>query len=477
MSQIYQEIPLNDVSFDPTSYVDPNGRVFHWKGMILRGIDKESASFFKELIESDFFRKLCSERKIVATTTAPYALHPFKLLLQHEKIHPPTYCTEWPSLMLKDAAILTLDIAIELARHNLTLQDAYPWNIYFNGATPEFIDIGSIVPQDKIFIWKAYDQFLHFFLYPLYLHSCGKNKVARLMLSDYLSGISDEDFLKLMPLSHKILNPALLFRATLPFTLNKLIRAISPSWDKKAQKSAAGAKSSFDASSLSQNFLSALRREVEGIKVHEKKRSNWSRYYEERFKAENEETEPGLKIKVISGILDKCRPSTLLDAGCNTGRFSILAAEKGSEVISFDKDECSLNQLYSEAKSKDLKITPLAIDIINPTPAFGWCSKQFPPAAIRLRCDMVLCLALIHHLIFRQWQNFERIAETLDCLSKRWAAVEFIPVNDDFIKLYWEKRFSFYTLDNLTTALERKFPSITVLESFPSGRKILLCEK
>ena len=58
--------------------------------------------------------------------------------------------------MLKEAALLTLDLCIRLAEKELTLQDAHPWNILFDGHHPVFIDLGSITPVRPDIIWAPY---------------------------------------------------------------------------------------------------------------------------------------------------------------------------------------------------------------------------------------------------------------------------------------------------------------------------------
>ena len=95
------------------------------------------------------------------------------LVLAHDEIAPLNYCTEWCPSMLKDAALATLALAIELLEHDSALQDAYPWNVVFKGTRPVFVDFTSIAPADATMIWPAYQQFLSFFLYPLELCSFG----------------------------------------------------------------------------------------------------------------------------------------------------------------------------------------------------------------------------------------------------------------------------------------------------------------
>ena len=53
-----KKIPQNEISFDPTSYVDPNGRVFEYKGDIYRAIHTERVDFYKGFMEDGFFSSL-----------------------------------------------------------------------------------------------------------------------------------------------------------------------------------------------------------------------------------------------------------------------------------------------------------------------------------------------------------------------------------------------------------------------------------
>ena len=130
-------------------------------------------------MEDGFFSELMEKGLLVETEITPLKLDGYGMVLKHKKVPTLTYCMEWPATMLKEAALLTLDLAIELTDKNLALQDAYPWNVYFDGTKPEFIDLGSIVEADRKFIWIAYDQFCRFFLYPLYMYAAGREKIAR----------------------------------------------------------------------------------------------------------------------------------------------------------------------------------------------------------------------------------------------------------------------------------------------------------
>lgn len=470
------KIPIEEVSFDSTSYVDPNGRVFEWRGEVFRAINPKAAPFYMDIWERGIFQQLQDEGLLVKTERTSFCLEGYDLVLKHYKIPFLTYCIGWPAPMLKEAALLTLDINLRLAESNLTIQDAYPWNVYFDGVKPVFIDIGSIVPVDPNFIWAAYHQFCQFFLYPLHLYSIGRGKIARLLLTHYWEGVQDDDLLYEIPFSYKIRNPRIVSRIILPSLLDRIFRALPSQWRDKFNNQGRQLHNKFNTPELRVRFLHSLRKDVESIDVSSHK-THWWDYYQEKFPSFDGTNNLSPKHKTISDILDRLRPRTVLDVGCNTGRYSILAAEKGARVIAWDKDESCVSQLYYEAKEKDLYVIPLVMDFINPSPSFGWCCRQFPSSVERLRCEMVLCLALMHHLVFKQWQNFERIAEALSVFSDKWALLEFVPRDDEYVKACWHERFDWYTLENLTKSLYRHFSKIQVHDSYPEGRKLLVCEK
>ena len=118
------------------------------------------------------------------------------------------------------------------------------------------------------------------------------------------------------------------------------------------------------------------------------------------------------------------------------------------------------------------------MDILNPTPAFGWCRRQFPPADERLRAELVLALALIHHLIFTNWQNFERVIESIKSFQKKWAIYEFIEMEDKMVqKIRRDSKvsYSWYTLENFLVILNNHYSKVELLPKISSTRNLLLC--
>jgi len=469
-------IPRNEIKFNPTSYVDPNARVFEWEGEIFRAVSLEKEEFYRRLFESNFFHKLQEKNLIVKTELTNFSLEGFSFVVKQERVPFLSYALEWPAVMLKEAAVLTLNLCLELAGQNLSLQDAYPWNIYFNYTEPVFIDVGSIIPAPQDLLWTPYQQFCQFFLYPLYLASVMLYPMARLSFFNYLEGMTEENFVKLLPFQYKI-RPRVFFKIVLPYMLEKLF----PEAPKKLQNLLAPLTKEIaektDFSKLRQKFFHQLRAEVEKIKIPIQK-SAWYKYYGKDFDYSLKPSPSwNQKQRVVNEVLDEIKPKTVLDIACNRGWYSMLAASRGCGVVAFDKDEDCVSQLFFDAKDKGLKVLPLVMDVLNPTPSFGWNASQFPSALERFKCDMVFAFALVHHLVFKQLQNFDRIIETFSHFTNRWLLIEFPLPEDEKVKLMWVDRCRWYNLENFTASLNARFEIKKTFDSFPATRKLFLCEK
>jgi SAM-dependent methyltransferase len=224
------------------------------------------------------------------------------------------------------------------------------------------------------------------------------------------------------------------------------------------------------------DFLQQVRREVEGIIIPSFK-TEWLEYYDGFFPSFSPSDEWTAKHISVHQALSDLKPDSVLDIGSNRGWYSQLATLQGSRVVAFDVDEGCITQLYYDSKEKNLPILPLVMDFRNPSPGYGLCNQWLAPATERLKCDMVLALALIHHLVFKQHLNFDQIINGLSIFSKRWLLVEFIPRDDRYVREWWSERFSWYTLDNFISALKKQFHNVRILPSYPEPRVLLLCEK
>lgn len=469
-----QRIRTQDLRFDPASYTDPNGRVFHWEGKILRGIVGAQEAHVRRLVTNPIIMRLQQRGLLVETTVTDAVSDDFPLILEHRSIPFVSYCFEWTPYMLKEAALLTLRICEEVSDDDLTMQDAYPWNIVFDGSKPVHVDFGSFVPARNEVLWAPYEQFCHFFLYPLYLYSAGYYDVARRFLFDYLGGLSDAQFFSLAPTRLKVRYPWRYAKRVVSFRASAFIGRHQ--LHDRFNRIASRAYRNIDTKRARQRFFRSLIREVEQIVLPIPK-TLWHQYYERHCSYGADEL--AKKAEIVARVLDRHHPSSVFDAGANTGQFSVLAAAHGSTVIAVDTDEPSVSALFTTANAVGQRITPLVVDVLNPSPAFGWCGQQFPSAMERLRTDMVFAFALIHHLAIAQRQQFGRALDALDAFTNRYLLLEFVAPEDPMTKLLLRQSlftYPWYRMDVLERELERRY----TYEKFPphaAGRQLILCEK
>src|SRR5690606_7989277 len=123
------------------------------------------------------------------------------------------------------------------------------------------------------------------------------------------------------------------------------------------------------------------------------------------------------KKKLVEAMLGQVSPAakTVWDIGANNGEFSEIAATLGAYTVAFDIDETAVSRNYHAKRSEAVKscMLPLVQDLINPSPGLGWAHHERMSLVERGPADVVLALALIHHLAIGNNVPFTKIAAFL----------------------------------------------------------------
>ena len=225
--------------------------------------------------------------------------------------------------------------------------------------------------------------------------------------------------------------------------------------------------------------LQFFRDSVEKIPPSESEKvSDWSSYYE-TFPSFYPTQEWNVKQNSIYGILKRLKYTTLLDVGCNRGWYAQLAAQQGAKVVAFDIDESCISSLYRDTKKNNLSILPLCIDFTNPLSSQFIVGHQLDNISERLKCDVVLALAIVHHLVFKMNLNFDTIVMELAKLTNNTLIVEFINPDDSFVSEWLQERkgFEWYSLENFINTIKKYYYKVDLFPSTPDSRVIIMCEK
>jgi len=128
------------------------------------------------------------------------------------------------------------------------------------------------------------------------------------------------------------------------------------------------------------------------------------------------------------------KPARVWDLGGNTGVFSREAAESGAFTVSFDIDPAAVEQNYRTAKTKkEQNILPLVLDLTNPSPALGWDNSERDSVGARGPADMILALAVIHHLAISNNVPLPQLANFF-VAHCNWLVIEFVPKTDSQVQ-------------------------------------------
>ncbi|HYG69563.1 MAG TPA: hypothetical protein VD838_17950, partial [Anaeromyxobacteraceae bacterium] len=309
-------------------------------------------------------------------------------VLRHEKVPFVTYPWEWPFGMLKDAALLQLDLLLAALDEGFVLKDATPYNVQWRGARPVFIDVASferLTPGDP---WPAYRQFCQLFLYPLMLQAY-RGIAFQPWLRGAIDGIPPEDARRLFGW-RDFLRPGVWVDVALLARATRAGGSLS-SEEARARLRAAG----FDRRMLAAS-VARLRRIVARLEPS-RTRSEWSEYVSENGYDADARAE---KAELVRAAVRR-RGGTVWDLGCNTGEYTRLAAETASLVVAVDADHVCVDRLYAAIKDAPAgrSVLPLVANLADLPGGVGWRGRERTSLPERGAPDVVLALALLHHLV------------------------------------------------------------------------------
>ena len=163
------------------------------------------------------------------------------------------------------------------------------------------------------------------------------------------------------------------------------------------------------------------------------------------------------------------------DLGCNTGVYSRLASQHADCVVAIDADHLVVDRLYQALSDESYaNILPLVSDCADPSPGLGWRGRERRPLAERGTPELILCLALIHHLVIGRSIPLGELVEWLAGFGAE-LVIEFVGRDDPMVQHLLRHRADQdfdYSPATLEAALTRHFWTIRKAR-LESGRRIL----
>jgi len=223
-------------------------------------------------------------------------------------------------------------------------------------------------------------------------------------------------------------------------------------------------------------LIESLRKGIKKMKLNVDK-TEWANYYSE---TNYSNASFNHKKETVTKFLEKIMPKTVWDFGANTGFFSRISSNKGIMTISFDYDVLAVEENYSEViKNNEDTILPLVIDLSNPSPGLGWNNVERHSLKDRGPVDLIMALALIHHLAISNNLPLDKIASFFSNLCK-YLIIEFVPKVDSQVQKLISVRddvFPDYSQQNFEEGFEKKFDITEKVELHDSHRILYLMVK
>lgn len=405
---------------ESASFRDPSGFLFEREGELFRQVNRSYQAHYDRLMSGGLYQALVQKNLLVEheeTDLPPERGDKGYKIIRPRRLPFISYPYEWSFSQYKDAALATLEIQKTALKHGMTLKDASVYNIQFSRGAPLLIDTLSFEIYEEGRPWMAYRQFCMHFLAPLALMACTDIRLNQLMRI-YIDGIP-------LDLASRLLSWKTRFRFSL-LTHIHLHAAQQRKYADKVVKPRSVRISRFQTEAFLENLFSAVRRLSCG-----KPKTEWGDYY--TF-TNYSESAASSKRAIVSSMLDEVAPGLVWDLGGNDGTYSRVAAERACEVVCFDIDPVAVEKNYQEVRrTKTENILPLLLDLTNPSNGLGWAGTERASIEQRGPADLIMALALIHHLAISNNLPFDRIAAYLAQLTE-YLIIEFVPKEDSKVQ-------------------------------------------
>ena len=421
---------------------------------MFRALSAAGMAEWRALAASPLWQELQDERRVVATEEAALDVFPDLLagaaagVLRHERVAFVSYPYEWPFSMLKDAALLQLELCRRALRAGLALKDATPYNVQWRGTRPVFIDVGSFERLRRDEPWAGYRQFCMLFLYPLMLQAY-KDLPFHAALRGSLDGIAPAEARAL--LAGERFRKGVLSNVLVHARLEERYAGAEGGAVKRDLK-----RAGFNEELLAANF--GKLEKLVGRLEWKPGDTAWTGYGEDNT---YDAAAAAAKAAFVREAAARRRSALAWDAGCNDGRYARVAAESADLVVAFDADHATVDALYARLREEGREdVLPLVMSVTDPSPDLGWRGRERASLERRGKPELVLCLALAHHVCIAGNVPVRELLDWLRSLGAR-LVIEFPDRSDPMVqRLLGGKRAGSnpdYERETFERALEERF--------------------
>ena len=270
----------------------------------------------------------------------------------------------------------TLELFNVLQGLNVNLKDGHPLNVIFEGPHPKWIDLGSLRSLDEA------------------LGSCEQQVNQYASIADFYR----------IGFCRKIRElPRYPETGEIEIMLKSFFEALAE-----------------DDPTLS--FTEKYYRLRGGVEY--RREGHWVGYTEE-FKTKDGGNSRTEYTDLLNQVIDKFDVKTMVDLGCNTGQYSIIAAKRGVEVLALDIEDALIYELFEYSLKEELPTTALVSDLKLYCRQLDKTHIQFCP-----NVDLFLGYAILHHMVHRADYSFKAFFDEAERFLPRVYLITFVDYTD-----------------------------------------------
>lgn len=443
------------------SVVDDIGSVYIGEKYVYRAINSQYIHEIKQLLECGLIQELTSKKLFPKTEISDFRIAGCELVLQHEKISRIVYPFEWSPEMLRKAALCVLDVNECANKYGYELKDAHPFNVLFKYSNPMYVDFGSLVKRKSPNAWLARAEFDNCYTNNLLLV---ENKFLSLYKNAFHikgTGFDSTDILRINSKiynilgenkSKKIIKLFNLYRDGIFISKSKIEDQFKNIFIRKIIK--------FFLWSTILPFrkisLTNIRSKI--IDINLSHGSQWANYHSTSNYLDNT---GAIKLPSrMDWVIEQVKSlnvKTVTELAGNEGVLSRRISEISiiEEVICTDYDQNAIDSLLLNLKEDKVYIG--CFDFINEIHE-EICPNRFN----RLNSEMVIALAVTHHLVLTQKYSLDHIFKVISSYTTRYIIIEFMPLglwNGDFspeVPIWYTEEWFITSMQNFYKILKRE---------------------
>jgi len=149
-------------------------------------------------------------------------------------------------------------------------------------------------------------------------------------------------------------------------------------------------------------------------------------------------------------------------------------------TLASDIDPVAVELNYLDVRrNEETNLQPLVLDLTNPSPALGWAHRERMSFQERGPVDLVIALALVHHLAISNNVPLDQLARFFAEIGQ-WLILEFVPKRDSKVQRLLATRedvFPHYTEDGLEAVFSASFDMVEKSPVPGSERTLYLLRK